>query len=218
MAKVDLKNLLEAGSHFGHLARRWNPAMAKYIYGERDGVHIFDLVKTKEGLEAAVEFVKGKRILFVGTKRQAKEIVLAAAKKTGMPYVVERWLGGMLTNFSQMRKSVLRMKDLKDKKEKGELKKYTKKEQLLLDREIAKLERFFGGLADLEAMPDAMFVVDTHKEEVAVREAIKMGVPVVGMVDTNGNPTGIEYVIPVNDDAVKSIELLVEAIAGAIKK
>jgi len=188
------------------------------LHGVKDGVHIFDLVKTKEGLEAAIEFAKGKTILWVGTKRQAQEIVKAAAVKLGMPYMVQRWLGGMLTNFGQMQKRVYKLKDLKAKRESGELKKYTKREQLLIDREIAQLEKFLGGVADMDKLPDALFVVDTHKEEVAVREANRMGVPVIGMVDTNGDPARIDYIIPVNDDAVKSIELVVNAVASAIKK
>ena len=223
MSDITLQQLLEAGCHFGHQARRWNPAMKKYIYGERDGVHIFDLVQTKAGLNAAVELVKklakdGKIILCVGTKRQAQEAVKREAMRVGMPYVTQRWLGGMLTNFAQMQKRVYKLKDLKAKRESGELKKYTKREQLLIDREIAQLEKFLGGVADMGKLPDALLVVDTHREEVAVREANKMGIPVVGMVDTNGDPTRVDYIIPVNDDAVKSIELVVKAVASAIKK
>lgn len=219
---ISLQQLLEAGCHFGHQARRWNPVMKKYIFGERDGVHIFDLVKTKEGLEAAIEFVKRltkekKVILFVGTKRQAQEAVKREAMRVGMPYVAQRWLGGMLTNFSQMQKRVHKLKDLKAKRESGELKKYTKREQLLIDREIARLEKFLGGVADMDKLPDAVFVVDTHQEEVAVREANRMKIPVVGMVDTNGDPDRVDYIIPVNDDAVKSIELIVSTVAKAIK-
>ncbi|KKU02518.1 MAG: 30S ribosomal protein S2 [Candidatus Amesbacteria bacterium GW2011_GWB1_47_26] len=223
MSDITLQQLLEAGCHFGHQARRWNPAMKKYIYGERDGVHIFDLVQTKAGLNAAVELVKklakdGKIILCVGTKRQAQEAVKREAMRVGMPYVTQRWLGGMLTNFAQMQKRVYKLKDLKAKRESGELKKYTKREQLLIDREIAQLEKFLGGVADMGKLPDALLVVDTHREEVAVREANKMGIPVVGMVDTNGDPARVDYIIPVNDDAVKSIELVVKAVASAIKK
>ena len=223
MSDITLQQLLEAGCHFGHQARRWNPAMKKYIYGERDGVHIFDLVQTKAGLDAAVELVKklakdGKIILCVGTKRQAQEAVKREAMRVGMPYVTQRWLGGMLTNFAQMQKRVYKLKDLKAKRESGELKKYTKREQLLIDREIAQLEKFLGGVADMGKLPDALLVVDTHREEVAVREANKMGIPVVGMVDTNGDPARVDYIIPVNDDAVKSIELVVKAVASAIKK
>ncbi len=223
MSDISLQQLLEAGCHFGHQARRWNPAMKKYVFGERDGVHIFDLVQTKAGLDAAVAFAKAvasqkKVILFVGTKRQAQEVVKREATRVGMPYVVQRWLGGMLTNFAQMQKRVYKLKDLKAKRESGELKKYTKREQLLIDREIAQLEKFLGGVADMDKLPDALFIVDTHKEEVAVREANKMGISVVGMVDTNGDPARVDYIIPVNDDAVKSIELVVKAVAGAIKK
>ena len=222
MSDITLQQLLEAGCHFGHQARRWNPAMKPYIYGEKDGVHIFDLVKTKTGLGEAIELVKklvkdGKVILFVGTKRQAQEIVKREATRVGMPYLTQKWVGGMLTNFSQMQKRVLLLKDLKAKREAGELKKYTKLEQLLKDREIARLEKFLGGVADMDKLPDALFIVDTHREEVAVREANKMGISVIGMVDTNGEVRGIDYVIPINDDAVKSIELVVSAIAKAIK-
>lgn len=197
--------------------------MKPYIYGEKDGVHIFDLVKTKAGLDAAAAFVKilvgqGKVILFVGTKRQAQEIVKREATRVGMPYLTQKWVGGMLTNFSQMQKRVLTLKDLKAKRTSGDLKKYTKKEQLLIDREIAQLEKFLGGVVDMDKLPDALFIVDTHREEVAVREANKVGIPVIGMVDTNGSAREIDYVIPINDDAVKSIELVVSAIAGAIKK
>lgn len=223
MSNVTLQQLLEAGCHFGHQSRRWNPSMDEYIYGVRDNVHIFDLVKTKKGLDEAIAFIEttasqGGKILWVGTKRQAKAIVEESAKKTGMPYVAQRWLGGMLTNFSQLQKSVTRLKSLKDRRNRGELKKYTKKEQLDLDREIAKLERFLGGVADMDKLPAAMFVVDTHHEIVAVKEAIRAGIPVVGVVDTNADPSLIDYIIPANDDAVKSIELIVGAVVEAITK
>ncbi len=223
MSDITLQQLLEAGCHFGHQSRRWNPVMKRYIFGERDGVHIFDLVQTKAGLDEAVEFVRklskeGKVVLFVGTKRQAQEAVKQEAVRTGMPYVVQRWLGGMLTNFPQMQKRVHKLKELKSKREGGELKKYTKREQLLIDREIAQLEKFLGGVVDMDKLPDALFVVDTHKEEVAVREANRMGILIIGMVDTNGDPARVDYIIPVNDDAVKSIELVVKAVAEAIKK
>ncbi len=222
MTDISLQQLLEAGCHFGHQSRRWNPVMKKYIFGERDGVHIFDLVQTKAGLDEAVAFVKtsanqGGKILFVGTKRQAQEVVKQEAVRTGMPYVVQRWLGGMLTNFTQMQKRIHKLKDLKSKRESGELKKYTKREQLLIDREIAQLEKFLGGVVDMDKLPDALFVADTHREEVAVREANRMGIPVIGMVDTNGDPASVDYVIPVNDDAVKSIELVVKAISQAVQ-
>lgn len=220
MAKVTLQQLLEAGCHFGHQARRWHPAMAPYIYTTRDRVHIFDLVKTKEGLEkaaAAAYATAGQgQILFIGTKRQAKDIVAAAAKRVAMPYVTQRWLGGTLTNFDQIQGRIKKLRDLRVQREAGELKKYTKKEQLLIDRQIAKLEKFLGGMESMSDRPAAVFVVDTHREEVAVREAVKMGIPVVGIVDTNSDPTLVDYVIAANDDAVKSIELIVNEIASAI--
>ncbi len=221
MQDISLEQLLEAGCHFGHQRRRWNPAMKGYIYGERDGVHIFDLVKTRDGLMAACKFVKevaarGGKILFVGTKKQAAEFVKAEAVRVGMPYVSVRWMGGLLTNNSYLSGRIRKMADMKKQREAGEFKKYTKKERLLLDREITKLEKFFGGVSDMVGLPDAVFVVDTHKEDVAVREACKMGVPLIGVVDTNAEPS-MEYVIPANDDAVKSIELIVKAVADAIE-
>lgn len=220
MRDITLTELLEAGCHFGHQVRRWNPAMKQFIFGQRDGVHIFDLAKTKEQLDRAREYVKqvvhdGGLVLFVGTKRQAADTVKKQAQLAGMPFVSERWLGGTLTNFAEMSKRLARLFDLKEKKQAGELKKYTKKEQLLFDREIAKLEKFFGGISVLKKLPEAIFVVDTRKENVAVREAIRTGVKVVGMVDTNGDPN-IDYPIPVNDDAAKSIDLVVEAMAEAV--
>lgn len=221
MTDINLKDLLEAGCHFGHVVRRWNPRMAKYIYGERDGVHIFDLAKTKKGLDDACEYLKkvaseGGVVLMVGTKRQAQDVVKEVAIANGLPYLTQRWLAGILTNFGEMRKRVRLMLDLKEKREKGELKKYTKREQLEYDREIAKLEKFFGGIITLEKQPAVLFVVDSHREEVAVREAVKMGVPVVAMVDTNANPDAIDYVIPANDDAAGSIELIVKRVGEAI--
>jgi small subunit ribosomal protein S2 len=223
MKKITLEELLEAGCHFGHMKRRWNPAMSKYIYGVRDGVHIFDLAKTKEGLEAACDFVKkvaseGGVILFVGTKRQAADMVKAEAIRVGMPYTSVRWMGGLLTNFSQLSKSIHKLADLKAKKEAGELNKYTKKERLLFDREIASLGKFFGGVTALNRLPEAIFVVDTHREEVAVREAVRMRIPVVGIVDTNARPEIVDYLIAANDDAVKSIELIIKAIADAVEE
>jgi small subunit ribosomal protein S2 len=221
MTKVTLTDLLEAGSHFGHQKRRWNPAMKDFIYGERDGVHVFDLEKTKICLDKAAEFLAGVAksggvILFVGTKRQAEAMVKETAIKTGMPYVSVRWMGGLLTNYSELSKRIRKLADYKTKRQAGEFKKYTKKEQLLLDREIAKLEKFFGGVASLTQMPDALFVVDTHREEVAVAEAVRMKIPVVGIVDTNADPNLVDYPIPANDDAVKSIELIVGTIGDAI--
>lgn len=221
MSDVSLKDLLEAGAHFGHQSRRWNPEMKPYIFAHREGIHIFDLVKTKKGLDDACEYLKqvaadGGKILFVGTKRQASTMVKAEAEKVGMPFVTLRWLGGMLTNFAQIQKSIRRMTTLKEQREKGELKRYTKFEQLQFDREISKLERFLGGVASLNKLPEAMFVVDTHREEVAVKEAVRTHVPVVGMVDTNGEPDLVDHIIPINDDAVNAIKLVVEAVGKAV--
>lgn len=223
MRNITLKDLLETGAHFGHQSRRWNPAMKPYIFDEREGVHIFDLAKTKEGLEQAVAFVKtavseGKVVLFVGTKRQAQAMVKQEAQRVGVPFVTERWIGGLLTNWKEISKRIGYMKELKERREQGELKKYTKREQILFDREIARLEKFFGGVASLEKPPDVLFVVDTKREEVAVREAQRVGISVVGMVDTNADVAMVEQVIPINDDAVKAIELVVGVMAEAVEE
>ncbi len=220
MRDISLEELLEAGCHFGHQRRKWNPAMSKYIYGERDGVHIFDLAKTKEGLGKACEFIsqvaaRGGKILFVGTKRQAADFVKNEAIRAGMPFVTVRWMGGLLTNNTNLAGRIRKLADMKAKREAGEFNKYTKKERLLFDREIERLEKFFGGVAGMTGLPEALFVVDTHKEDVAVREGLKMGIPVVGIVDTNADPK-VDWVIPANDDAVKSIELIVTAAADAV--
>lgn len=217
---VDLKELLEAGCHFGHQARRWNPLMKKFIYTQRDGVHIFDLVKSGALLEAAMEYVRdtvraGKEIVFVGAKRQAKAIIIEEALKVGAPYVTERWLGGMLTNWDEMDKRLRKLAKLKKQRDADELKGYTKKERLMIDKEIARLERFFGGIATLNKRPEALFIVDTHREKTAVYEASKTGAKVIGMIDSNANPTLVDFPIPVNDDAVRSIKLVVEKIAQA---
>lgn len=221
--KIELKDLLDAGCHFGHQAQRWNPKMKPYLYGVRDRVHIFDLLKTKEGLEKAAAFAKatagrGGKIVFVGTKRQAQEIVKQQATKTGMPYIAERWLGGTITNWEQIKKSVEKLKDLKAKKQAGEFKKYTKKENILIDREISRLERFFGGLVDLEEPPEAIFVVDVKKEVAAVKEAARKGIPVIAIVDSNSDPDLVDWVIPANDDAVGAIKLIVQTIGEAAKE
>lgn len=220
---ITLEQLLEAGSHFGHQVRRWNPKMAPYIYAQHDGVHVFDLTKTKVALEEACEEVKkvvqnGGIVLFVATKRQAKDLVTQAAQSVGMPYVTSRWLGGMLTNFDQIKRSVRKLADLKKSRDAGEFEGYTKHERLLIDREIANLERVFGGVANLSKLPDMLFIVDTHDEATAVREANKVSVPIVGIVDTNADPENIDYPIPANDDAVKSITLLVNAVVEAVKE
>lgn len=223
MVKISLKDLLEAGCHFGHQSARWNPKMKPYLYTVRDGVHVFDLAKTKEGLEKTCEFVKkltakGEKIVFVGTKRQAQAIVKEEAKKAGVPFVSERWLGGTITNWGQIKKSIAKLTEMIEVREKGEYKKYTKKEQILLDREISRLEKFFGGLVGLEDLPAAIFVVDIKKEETAVREANREEIPVIAIVDSNSNPDLADYVIPANDDAVGSIKLIVGVIAEAAKK
>lgn len=218
--QVELIELLEAGCHFGHQVRRWNPKMNDYIYDQRDKIHIFDLAITAKKLAEACEHVKdltqkGGRICFVGTKRQAQAIVREEAKRANMPYVTERWLGGILTNWTQIQKSIKSLNDMKAKKAAGEYNKYTKKENVLLNRKINKLERFFGGLADLEDLPEAIFVVDSVREAVAVREANQKDIPVIGLIDTNADPDLVNYVIPANDDAVRSIKLIVSKIADA---
>lgn len=218
---VPLEDLLEAGSHFGHQAKRWNPRMKPYIYTSRGGVHIFDLGKTAEGLKVACEYVKdlvakGGHIIFVGTKRQAQAIIKEEAQKVGAFYVSERWLGGAITNWDQVGKSVKKLTDMKQKREAGEYKKYTKKEQVLIDKDINRMSRFMGGLEGLHKVPDALFVVDVTREIAAVREANGRDVKVVAMVDTNANPDLVDYIIPVNDDAVRSIKLVVAKIAQAV--
>ena len=217
---IDLKDLLEAGCHFGHLQRRWNPKMDKYIYTTRDGVSIFDLAITAKKLEEAMEHVKdlvskGKTIVFVGTKRQAQAIIKEEAEKVGAPFISVRWMGGIITNWEEISKRIRTLKDMIDAREKGEYKSYTKKEQVLIDKKIAKLERFLGGLKSLKKAPDAVFVVDTHKERVAVKEANIRGVDIIGIVDSNAEPDEVNMLIPANDDAVRSIKLIVENIAKA---
>ncbi len=220
MKDISLKDLLEAGCHFGHQVPRWNPRAASFIYTQRDGIHIIDLAKTKEGLEAACVFVKdlastGGTMIFVGTKRQARNIVEEEAKRAGAFFMVTRWLGGLLTNWEQIKKNLEKLRRMREEKEKNFWEKFTKKEQLEKTRELAKLEVFYGGIAGLNAFPQALFLVDLHKEESAVKEAIKTGVKTVGMVDTNANPDFIDYPIPGNDDAVGSIKLIMGYIADA---
>lgn len=221
--EVTLKELLEAGCHFGHQTVRWNPKMKPYIFMARDGVHIFDLAKTRNGLMEAATFARsvvsqGGQILFVGSKRQAREIVIDTAKKIGMPYISQRWLGGMITNWEQIKKSIDKLAEMKEKREKGEYKIFTKKEQLLIDREIAKFEKFLGGIASLQSLPQAVFVIDTKREISAVKEANRLQIPIIAMVDTNSDPDFVDYVIPVNDDAVSSIQLILGKMAEAISE
>lgn len=223
MRDIPLKELLEAGCHFGHQTVRWNPKMKPYIFAAREGVHIFDLAKTKEGLEAASAFAKatasqGGKIIFLGTKRQAREIVAKTAQKVGMPYITQRWLGGTITNFEQIKKSLDKLAKMKEKRTAGEYKEFTKKEQLLLDREIARFEKFLGGLEGVTQLPEAIFIVDVKREYGAAKEAQRRGVKVIAIVDTNADPDVVDYVIPSNDDANKAIELVVMSIGEAIEE
>lgn len=222
MANIpNLVDMLKAGVHFGHQSSKWHPKMKPFIYGVRGGVHVINVEKTTEQLEKAVAFAKdvaakGGTILFVGTKAQAQDVVAEAAKSAGMPYVNTRWLGGTLTNWPQIQRLIRHYLDLKDKREKGDLKKYTKLEQLNFDREIAELDEKIGGMSSLLRVPDAIFVLDARIEKTAVREAQSVRVPVIALVDSNVNPRGISYVIPGNDDAVGSITLVANVVAQAI--
>lgn len=219
--KVSAEELLDKGAHFGHQAKRWNPKMAPYLYGVQDGIHVFDLIKTKAVLEEALAFLKessktGKVILFVGCKKQAREKTKEVALATSSPYFIERWLGGTLTNFDQILKSIKKLIDMKAKMVGGEYSNFTKKERLLIDREIARLDRFFGGISTLTKIPDILFVVDTHKESGAVKEARSVGIKTVGIVDSNADPDLVDYPIPMNDDATKAIEYVLELVKEAI--
>lgn len=222
MSKLSLTDMLKAGMHFGHSTSRWHPKMAPYIFGVRSGVHIIDLEKTQELLDRALEQVKavcsrGGVILFVGTKNQIKPIVKKYAEACGMPYVTERWLGGTLTNFRQIKESLKRFKSLKDQREKGELRKYTKKEQLMIQWEIEDMEKRLGGIENMTKVPDALFVIDVRTERTAVREAQVIGTQVIAVCDTNVNPLGVRYLIPANDDSVKTVELLCQVVSEAVK-
>lgn len=209
--------------HFGHSAGRWHPKMGPFIFGERGGVHIIDLEKSQDMLARALEQVKtissrGGVILFVGTKTQAKSIVKKYAEACGMPYVIERWLGGTLTNYGQIKQSIKRFKMLKDQRDKGELRKYTKKEQLMIQWEIDDMDKRLGGIENMTKVPEAMFVIDIRTERTAVREAEVTGTQVIGVCDTNVNPTGVDFIIPSNDDAVKTIELITKLVSDAVKE
>lgn len=216
---VSMKDMLEAGVHFGHQKSRWNPKMAPYIFTERNGVHIFDLAKTEEGLKEASAFVRsiasnGGSILFVGTKKQAQAIVKEAAEKAGMPYITERWMGGMLTNFSTMQSQVRNLKKIVEKIEKNDF--ATKKQLIMAQKQVEKVESVLGGVKEMKKLPDAVFVVDVVRESNAITEARKLNIPVIAIVDTNANPDLIDYVVPGNDDAVKSIQTLVGEIQDVI--
>ena len=215
-----MQDLLEAGVHFGHQVRRWNPKMKPYIFTAREGLHVIDLVKTYQKLEEACDFVKrigeaGGTIIFVASKKQAKSIIREEAKRVSAKYIIERWIGGLSTNWEQTGKNIKKLTDLRSKKEAGEFRDRTKKENLLIDREIAKLERLYGGLEGLEKLPDAIFIVDVKKEENAAREAVKKGIPVVAISDTNANVDLVTYPIPGNDDAIKAIKIITSAVADA---
>ena len=217
---VSMREMLEAGVHFGHQTRFWNPKMAPYIYGHRNKIHIINLEKTLPKFEEAMKFVRslsGKRgtILMVGTKRQAREVVAMEAGRSGQPYVDQRWLGGMLTNFKTVKGSLKKLKDMQATKDAG-MESLSKKEALMFDREIAKLEKDIGGIQDMGALPDALFVIDVGYHKIAVAEAKKLGIPVIGVVDTNHSPEGIDYVIPGNDDSAKAVALYAKAVADAV--
>jgi len=223
MPNITFEQMLEAGVHFGHLTRKWNPKMAPYIFMERNGIHIIDLQKTLVKLDEAMEALRkiarqGRKILFVATKKQAKEVVVSLVKDTSMPYVIERWPGGMLTNFPTIRKAVKKMSNIDKMMSDGTFENLSKRERLQITRQRAKLEKNLGSIADLTKLPAALFVVDVQKEYIAVREAQRLGIPVFAMVDTCCDPSDIDYVIPSNDDATQSIELILGEIVSAVKQ
>jgi small subunit ribosomal protein S2 len=222
MADVGIKELLEAGVHFGHQTRRWNPRMRRYIYGERDGIHIIDLLQTEQLLKQARDFVtevaaKGGVILFVGTKKQARDSIQEWAERCGMPYVNRRWLGGLLTNFNTIKKRIQRLHELRDLKEAGRLDLLPTKERMSMEAELRKLEYNLGGVADMQRLPDAVLVIDLKTEEIALREAARLELPIIGLVDTNCDPGPVTYVIPGNDDAIRSCELVISTLGEAIE-
>jgi small subunit ribosomal protein S2 len=223
MSRTNFDELLEAGCHFGHLKRKWNPAMAPYIFMERNGIHIIDLYKTVAKIDEAAAALKqiaksGKKILFVATKKQAKQVVADKAAEVSMPYITERWAGGMLTNFPTIRKAIKKMTTIDKLTTDGTFDNLSKREKLQVSRQRAKLEKTLGSIADLTRLPSALFVVDVMKEQIAVKEAIRLGIPVFGIVDTNSNPDNIDFVIPANDDATKSVEVILSALIGSIKE
>lgn len=223
MARTTYQELLDAGVHFGHLTRKWDPKMAKYIFMERNGIHIIDLNKTLTKLEEAASAIKqivksGRKVLFVATKKQAKDIISEQAKAVNMPFVTERWLGGMLTNFATVRKSIKKMANIDKMTKDGTYDVLSKKEKLMIQRERVKLENLLGGIADLNRLPAALFIIDVKKEHIAVSEALKLNIPTFAMVDTNSDPTNIDFPIPSNDDATKSISLISEIIGKAIQE
>lgn len=220
MSYVTMKQLLEAGVHFGHQTRRWNPKMKSYIFGARNGIYIIDLQKTVQLFKVAYDFVaqmasEGKSLLFVGTKKQAQDAIVEESSRCGMYYVNNRWLGGTLTNFQTIRKSIDRLKTLEAMKEDGSIQRFPKKEILQMEKDIVKLKKSLGGIKDMEKIPGALFIIDPKKEYIAIREAQKLGIPVVAVVDTNCDPDGIDYIIPGNDDAIRAIRLLTARMADA---
>ena len=223
MSRTNFEQLLDAGTHFGHLARKWNPKMAPYIFVERNGIHIIDLHKTVVKIDEAAEVLKemarsGRKVLFVATKKQAKDVVAAKAAEVNMPSVTERWPGGMLTNFPTIRKAVKKMNTIDKMKEDGTFDKLAKRERLQVERQRAKLEKNLGSIRDMSRLPSALFVIDVQKEANAVKEAVRLNIPVIAMVDTCCDPTPIDYVIPANDDATKSIELIMDVMCKAINE
>lgn len=220
--EVTAEDLFEAGAHFGHVVKKWNPKMKKYLWGSMNGIHIFDLEKTIAGLTEACKTLThlastGKRIVMVGTKRQAKQMVEDEAKRIGVPFITQRWMGGLITNWKQVKQTIDRLNKLKKDKEDGSLKKYTKKEQVLFDKEIIKLERVVGGISTLKEAPEVVVVIDTHKERLVVREASSKNVTIVGLVDSNANPDSVNFVIPMNDDSAKGLEIVIAALGKAIE-
>ena len=223
MDKLEYKDLLDAGVHFGHLTRKWNPKIAPYVFMERNGIHIIDLNKTLAELETATNAVKnivrsGRKIMFVATKKQAQEVVAQEAQRLRMPYVTDRWLGGMLTNFATIRKSLRKMSSIEKMMKEEAYQNLAKRERLMMSREKEKLEKVLGGIADLSRLPSALFVVDIKREHIAIKEAMKLNIPVIGMVDTNSDPTSIQFPIPANDDAFKSISLIVKHVGQAVEE
>jgi small subunit ribosomal protein S2 len=222
MADVGIKELLEAGVHFGHQTRRWNPRMRRFIHGERDGIHIIDLLQTEQLLKQAQDFVtevasKGGVILFVGTKKQARDSIQEWAERCGMPYVNRRWLGGLLTNFNTIKKRIARLHELRDLKEDGRLDLLPTKERMSMEAELRKLEYNLGGVADMQRLPDAVLIIDLKTEEIGLREAARLEIPIIGLVDTNCDPGPVTYVIPGNDDAIRSCELIIRTLGEAIE-
>jgi len=220
MATVSMRELLKAGAHFGHQTRYWNPKMGKYIFGARNKIHIINLEHTVPAFDEALGIIKGiasrkSKVLLVGTKRAASKIVKEEAMRASIPYVNHRWLGGMLTNYKTIRQSIKRYRDLEAQSKDGTFEKLTKKEALMLTREMDKLERSIGGIKDMGGLPDALFVIDVDYERIAIKEANKLGIPVIGIVDTNSNPDGIDYVIPANDDAIRAIQIYAKSVADA---